>query len=239
MENTGVDKQALREQRLRARNVLERLGRAEFKPETSAKWVDITRSRDGSLRVQIEHDTIKGCTPAMIRWWFENLAATTMWNGDDFSGPQVSHYHLWHHRDHISVTPLADGQGPSPNRGFALGATSVIREQFNDVHDRISAQATVTCFDDSEFTFTVRQFGIPVARLTHRYHPIGDDLRFYTDTEIGLKTPVLGPLFNWLIRPWLYSKKTAEYWIKHNIEETGQTEAILPALYEARLKVAH
>ena len=101
-----IEKRKLRARRLLARNVLERIGHVNFKPETSAKWVAITCSWDGSIRVQIEHDNIKGVTPDMMRWWFENLDMTTKWNGVDFSGPEVSFYHLWHHRDHVAVTPL-------------------------------------------------------------------------------------------------------------------------------------
>jgi hypothetical protein len=227
-----MNKHALREQRLRAYTVLQRLGHTEFKPETSAKWVDISRSWDGCIRVQIEHEEIKGCTPAMMRWWFENLAATTSWNGVDFSGPEVSHYHLWHHRDHIAVVPLRDGPANGSN-GFAQGATTVIREQFNDYRDLINATVTTTRLDDTEFTFVIKRFGLTVGRIVHLYHETDTGLRFYAETEIGVKTPVLGLLFNWLVRPFVYSKATASHWIKHNIEETGQSEIVVPPLYAA------
>lgn len=231
-----MDKQLLRDQRLRARAVLERLGRAEFKPETSAKWVDVKRSLNGRIRVQIEHDTIKGCAPEMMRWWFENLAATTTWNGNDFSGPEVSHYHLWHHRDHVAVTPVTSGVDGAANHGFAAGATSVIREQFNDHHERIKARVITTRLDDTEFTFIIKKFDITVGKIVHLYHQTDAGLRFYAETQIGVRIPIIGPILNWLLIPWLYSKKTAEHWIKHNIEETGQTEAILPPLYSACLR---
>lgn len=25
----------------------------------------------------------------MMKWWFENLAGTTIWNGIDFKGPEI------------------------------------------------------------------------------------------------------------------------------------------------------
>ena len=98
----------LRRRRLDARAALQRAGVTAFKPESSAKWVDVSRDWRGRLTVRIEHDTIRGVTPAMLRWWFENLGRSTTWDGDGFTGPEVSFYHLWHHRDHIAVTPLAD-----------------------------------------------------------------------------------------------------------------------------------
>lgn len=53
----------LREQHLFARKALETVGNIAFKPESSAKWVDISRSWKGNVLVQIEHDNIKNVTP--------------------------------------------------------------------------------------------------------------------------------------------------------------------------------
>lgn len=222
----------LRAQRLRAYAVMKTVGRTQFKPETSAQWVDIARDWTGRTVVRIEHDTIKGCSGPMMRWWFENLAASTTWNGTDFSGPEVSHYHLWHHRDHISVTPI-NSSSSRQHRGFAVGAETIIREQFNDHHERIRARVITTRLDDHEFTFHIKRFGLTVGSIVHRYHDTNDGLRFYAETQIGSTLPILGPILNWLIAVHIYSKTTAEHWIKHNIEETGQTEAILPVLYRA------
>ncbi len=221
---------ALRKQRLLARKALERAGKLTFKPITSAKWTNIVREWDGSIRVQIEHDNIKGVTPAMLRWWFENLAGTTTWNGVDFSGPEVSHYHLWHHRDHISVMPLTHPPG-GINKGFALGAESRIDEQFNDYKDRVHVVVTTTTFDEREFTFTINRNGTKVGHLIHRFEPEGDGCTFYSESYFGMKVPVIGFLFNWLVLPFLYSRASGENWIRHNIEETGRTEDIAPVLY--------
>lgn len=59
--------------RLLARNALRCAGQLEFKPVPSAKWVDIERSWTGKLNVRIEHNTLRNCTPEMLRWWFQNL----------------------------------------------------------------------------------------------------------------------------------------------------------------------
>jgi len=217
----------LRARRLLARDALDRAGTLAFKPVTSAKWVNIDVRRDMSIRVQIEHDTLRGVTPEMMRWWFENLAGGTTWNGVDFSGPTVSHYHLWHHRDHIAVTPLT--YGPARNPGFAVGSRGVIDEQFNDYRDRIHAEVITTRLDEEEFTFEIRKWGQMVGSIVHKYEPERGGLRFYAETIIGAGSPVLKPAN--VIRPLLYSKRTAENWIRHNIEETGRSEDILPVLY--------
>lgn len=222
-----TDLAKLRSQRLLARAALERAGTLAFKPVSSAKWVNVDIARAGTIRVQIEHDTIRGVTPEMMRWWFENLAATTTWNGVDFTGPEVSHYHLWHHRDHIAVTPLRPSVGGA--RGFSVGATATIDEQFNDYRDRIHVPVTTTRLDDEEFTFDIHQWGRRVGRIVHQYGPTDGGLRFYAETTIGFDTGAakLGNLF----RPLVYSARTADHWIQHNIEETGRSEDVIPALY--------
>ena len=98
----------LRQNRLNARKALENFGDCTFKPESSAKWINIVRNWTGKLSVKIQHDSIKNVTPEMMKWWFENLAGTTNWNGIDFKGPEISFYHLWHHRDHIKISPLSN-----------------------------------------------------------------------------------------------------------------------------------
>jgi hypothetical protein len=149
---------------------------------------------------------------ARRRWWFENFAATTLWNGVDFSGPAVSHYHLWHHRHHIAVMPQRDGANSGGN-GFAVGDTTVIREQFNDFRDFINGTVTTARLDDTEFTFVIKRFGLTVGRIVHLYHQTDAGLRFYAETEIGVKAPLLGALLNWLVLPFNYSKATARHWL--------------------------
>lgn len=228
--------QELREARLAARGVLERAGNLHFKPVSSAKWVDVERKWSGKLHVRIEHDTVRHCTPTMIQWWFENLGRKTRWDGKDFEGHEISFYHLWHHRDHISIIPTK-GSG----NGFAKGASTKLTEQFNDFHEIIDFVVTTDRLDSEEFTFTVKKFGLSVCRVIHYYSRVPGGSRFYAETVLGSDIPILGVFLNWLVIPFVYSKATAENWIRHNIEETGRSEDVIPALFyydhpgEARL----
>ncbi|TGK02617.1 hypothetical protein EHQ53_13505 [Leptospira langatensis] len=208
--------------------MLESIGKTEFKAESSAKWVDIYKHWTGSLRIQIQHDTIKDVTPEMMKWWFENLGKTVTWNGEE-----VSLYHLWHHRDHIAITPLTNPKNKT-NKGFAVGAFSLIEEQFNDFHERISARVYTTKLDETEFTFLIKKWGLTVGDIKHYYSPSKDGIDFYAETLIGINIPLLGWVINWLVLPFIYSKQTAENWIRHNIEETGQSEKVIPYLYSSR-----
>ncbi len=223
-------KMGLRDNRLIARKVHQNLGDSLFKTQTSAKWTDITKHLNGALRVQIQHEDSKGVTPKMIKWWFENLAQKTTWNGKNFSGPEVSFYHLWHHRDHIAVQPLSNPK-EGKNNGFAVGAYSKIQEQFNDFNEIINNKMLTITLDETEFTFLIKFGFLTVGRINHYYEPSENGSTFYAETYIGVDIPVLGWIINWCFLPFVFSKKTAEHWIKHNIEETGQTEKIVPFLY--------
>lgn len=60
--------------------------------------------------------------------------------------------------------------------------------------------------------------------MIHRLEPEGDGCTFYSESYFGMKVPVIGFLFYWLILPFLYSRTSGENWIGDKIEETGRTE---------------
>ena len=223
---SATELERLRARRGAAREALARAGLLGFKPESSAKWVDIQRRWTGQMSVQIEHDTIRGCTPAMVRWWFENLGRTTTWDGEGFAGPEISFYHLWHLRDHMAVVPLTGSR-----TGFAVGGRTRIEEQFNDHHERICVEVVTERLDDEEFTFRVSFLGLTICRIIHLYSPEEGGCRFYAETRVGSDVPVLGWALNWTLLPLFYSRATGEHWIRHNIEETGRSEGVVATLY--------
>lgn len=89
-----------------------------------------------------------------------------------------------------------------------------------------------TVLNENEITFNIKKFGLTFGKIKHLYSSSEGNLEFYTETIIANDIPILGFLLNWLVVPFFYSKRTAKHWIKHNIEETGQTEKILPILYK-------
>ncbi|SNU01051.1 hypothetical protein SAMN06298212_10653 [Ruaniaceae bacterium KH17] len=72
-----------------------------------------------------------------------------------------------------------------------------------------------------------------VRSMGFRRQDDADGVSFYAETAIDIQIPVLGALLNWLARPFLFSRATADHWIRHHIEETGRTSDILPAIYNA------
>lgn len=223
-----------------ARDALRAAGCLDFKPQTSAKWTNVTVNARGAISVQIEHDDLQGVTPQMLKWWFENLAGTTTWNGVDFSGPEILNYHLWHHRDHIRITPMTNAPDGTKNNGFRVGALTRIDEQFNDYRDRIHQVMRTTRLDESEFSFDmIGPGGMVAGAIHHRYAPVPGGVSFFAETIFDFRAPVIGPLLNMIIRPFAFSRATADHWIKHNIEETGRTQDILPVLFNQAVGSHH
>lgn len=149
-----------------------------------------------------------------------------------FQRPETLYYHLWHHRDHIRITPISDAPDGSKNNGFRVGALSRIDEQFNDYRERIHQVMHTTVLNEQEFTFNIMGHR-PAGRITHRYAPVPGGVSFYAETAVDFEVPLIGSLMNRTIGPKVFSRDTADHWIKHNIEETGRTQDILPVLYAA------
>lgn len=230
MKHTHVkDWPRLRAKRLLAREALFRAGTPDFKSRSSAKWADYGKTVHNCLLAQVQHDDVKGCTPEMIQWFFEHLGCCTTWNGVDFSGPTVSIYHLWHHRDHVAVTPLTHSADGKQNTGFLQGANSRIHELTNEVNDVIYFEMNTVRLDTHEFTFTVLMNGKPTGHVKHLYEPTAEGCSFYAETMVGIEHG--GTLFNSLVVPKLYTQKAGMEWIDHNIQETGRMQDILPVLY--------
>lgn len=224
----------LRTKRLIAREALYAAGKPDFKNQGSAKWTDFEILPNGQMLASVQHDDIENCTPEMIQWFFEHLGCCTTWNGIDFSGPEVSIYHLWHHRDHVAVTPLTDAGGKK-NLGFLEGADSRIHELTNESNDVIYYEMSTVKLDTHEFTFNVMKGGKATGHVKHVYGPNGKGGSvFYAETLVGVEE---GGFINKFIVPKLYSKQAGQEWIHHNIQETGRMQDILPVLYENQDKV--
>lgn len=121
------------------------------------KGLDSVRHRvehlsGGRLRASIEHDTMKGVSPEMLRWWFENIDTWTRYNGSDFTGPLVPVYRYWHPFDHITVrwrrrVYVRGRLGP--------GSVIEIHEDLGGKHP-VRARAKVSKFDDGAFNTEAR-----------------------------------------------------------------------------------
>ena len=188
----------------------------------------------GRVRAWIEHDTIKGVTPEILRWWFENIDTWTRYNGNDFTGPSVPVYRYWHPFDHIAVrwrrrVYVRGRLGP--------GSVIEIHEDIGGKH-AVRAKARVSRFDDEAFNFDLLLGGlIRVGSLDHLYAEVEGGSSFFTEARIGVEVPIIGRILNWVIRR-QFTEELLRDWIVHNIEESGETEKFVPALFEEARRVS-
>src|SRR5689334_21344236 len=57
------------------------------------------RLSDGRLSYWIEHEVLRGVTPAMLVWWFSHLEGDIV-----IAGQRVNRYRAWHPYDHVHAS---------------------------------------------------------------------------------------------------------------------------------------
>jgi hypothetical protein len=196
-----------------------------MKPVASARATQAILA-NGQLELTIEHDTVRGVTPAMLRWWFENL-------GQDmsFGGQTYPRYLLWHPRDHIRwelAQRSADG-------GSGQGACFRIVEAFaaNPAY-YVDSTEFVEKLDEEGISLVKRIAGAEIFRLEHRFAEVPQGASYRSRMIVGIASAVSRWPFNYLIRPRVFSDAMGTAWLTHNVEEVSMLEHILPALHAAR-----
>jgi hypothetical protein len=174
--------------------------------ETGVKTLD-----DGRLELSIRHDILKGVHPAMLDWWFRNIEGTM-----EHMGQTYPRYLVWHPIDHIhyEVARRAPDGTAGPGAQFhiveALGA---------NLDYLVDSVADVLKADDTGHTLSVRKFGMEVIRIEHTFTPVLEGTLFQSRTRVVTKA---------------VPEAMGRAWLKHNVEEVGNLEYFLPALYASQ-----
>ena len=113
----------------------------------------------------------------------------------------------------------------------APGSVIRIEENLGAQHP-VRAKAKVTRFDDQAFNFDIVLRGlVRVGSVLHLYAEAEGGASFRTEALMGVRVPVVGRLLNALIRRLAFSEEMMVGWITHNVEESGETEKFVPALF--------
>lgn len=180
----------------------------------------------GQLLLTIEHDTIRGVSPPMLRWWFETLGQTMAYEGVTYP-----RYLMWHPRDHIHWE-LASR---SPGGGTGQGARFRIVEAFAANPDYyVDSTEYVEKLDDEGISLVRRVLGTEVFRLEHRFGSVRDGASYRSRMVVGAASGVFGSFFNTVLRRRIFSDEMGTAWLTHNVEEVGMLEHLLPPLYACR-----
>ena len=196
-----------------------------MKPLSSAKATQ-SRLSSGQSLLTIEHDVIRGVTPPMLRWWFENLGKTMSYQKKTYP-----RYLLWHPRDHIHWG--LDAQ--SPTGGAGQGAKWRIVEAFGASPDfYVDSIVLIERLDEEGLSLVRWEFGRELLRLEHRFASVPGGASYRSRMVAGSSSGRLASLINSVVLPRVFPDAMGAAWLEHNVQEVSMLEHILPSLYAAR-----
>jgi tellurite resistance protein len=193
-----------------------------LRPLESAK-TKIQELVDGRIEVTIDHALLRGITRDMLVWWFQNMDGECTWDGETHPN-----YHLWHPRDHISLS----FSNRHPNGRVVAGSKIHIQEVFNrNLNYHVDNTVTIDRLDETGLRFHAERAGKTALELEHRYLPSADGVIYRSRLLLGVGQGWLKSLINDVILPQQFSDDKAVAWLTHTVEEVGCFEKFLPELY--------
>ena len=172
-------------------------------------------------RVTIDHEPLRGVTPAMLLWWFENIGGSM-----EHDGSQVDRYLMWHPVDHIRWE-LAR---PAPSGGAGEGARFRIVEAFAARPEYyVDTVERVEKLDETGIRLVRRFAGVKVFELSHTWSSCEGHTHYVSVMEIGAVARAYALVNRFLTRRH-FPAAMAEAWVRHNVEEVGLLEHLLPAV---------
>jgi hypothetical protein len=122
--------------------------------------------------------------------------------------------------------PLGDATG-----GAGQGARFRIVEAFGGNPDfYVDSTELVEKLDLEGISLVRRELGHEIFRLEHRWAAVPGGASYRSRMVVGATGAVAGRLFNALVRHRLFPEEMGREWLRHNVEEVGLPEELLPAL---------
>ena len=193
-----------------------------LKPLASAD-TGIETLADGRTKYWIRHDIIRGVTPRMLQWWFQNLEGTVRFGGRDYN-----RYRFWHPRDHVHASyhrRCADGTiGP----GSAIRLIEVLGRNPKYLVDTITH---IERLDEGGYIHNPEVHGRQgLARMEYTFERVSGGTLYENCLIVGAKARWY-PLIRPLVQRFVFTPEQGKAWLLHNIEEVGMFENFLPELY--------
>lgn len=198
-----------------------------LRPQSSA-IVRFTAAPRHRRRITIDHQPLAGVNPEMLLDWFTHLGETM-----PYGGQIVPRYLAWHPLDHIRWE-LAK---PDANGGAGEGAQFRIVEAFGAQPEfGIDVVNDVEKLDETGLRMVKRVAGIEILRLEHTWSAGSDGAHYVTVMDLGTRSAWLGAANRIVMQK--FPERKVHAWVKHNIEEVGQLEYLLPALRSGKAEPA-
>lgn len=176
----------------------------------------------GRLVMRIRHQILRDVTPRQLEWWFHNIDGEVT-----IEGVTLSRYLAWHPRDHIHWA-LAR---PAPGGGVGVGARFRIVEAFGaDPAMLIDVTEEVLRLDQTGISLVNSAAGIELSRLSHDFIAVAGGTNYVSCLTVGVRPRPLGRVINPLVRRFVFTEAMGRAWLRHNVEEVGLLEHLLPLL---------
>ena len=180
-------------------------------------------------RVTIDHQPLAGITPAMLLWWFSHIGDAVTYAGQEMSG-----YLAWHPLDHI-CWELAR---PAPGGGAGEGARYRIVEAFGRDEDfGVDSVERVEKLDETGIRLVRRVLGVQVFQLEHTWSVGTEGTHYVSVMDLGARGAAAAPVNRYLTTR-VFPHAMAVAWVRHNVEEVGVLEHLLPEVLRQRPDVA-
>ncbi|CAN7305092.1 hypothetical protein [Knoellia sp. LjRoot47] len=174
-------------------------------------------------RLTIDHQPLVRVTPAMLLWWFRHLGGEM-----DYGGRRVSNYLVWHPEDHIRW----ELSRPAPGGGAGEGARFRIVEAFQRRPEfYVDSTETVEKLDETGIRLVRRLAGVPVFQLEHTWSQGAGGTHYVSVMDLGARSRAFTPVNRVLTRR-TFPDAMARAWLRHNVEEVGLLEHLLPTLLD-------
>ena len=171
-------------------------------------------------RVTIDHRPLSGITPAMLLDRFTHIGDTMAYGGEI-----VDRYLAWHPIDHIywGLPRPAPGGGAGEGARFRIVEAFGGRPEFGvDVVDRVEK------LDETGIPLVQRVAGAVIFQLEHTWSAGEDGAHYVSVMDTGARSALMSPINRIVCRR--FPDEMVRAWVRHNIEEVGQLEYLLPQL---------
>ncbi len=192
--------------------------------ELDESRVSMTELPNRRLRLTIDHEPLKGVTPQMLLWWFQNIGGSMTYLGETHS-----RYRVWHPLDHIHW----ELKRTAPDGTVGEGARFRIVEMMGrDDRFYIDTIDRVEKLDLTGIRLVLRIAGAQFFQLEHTWSRADGATHYTSVMDIGGRS-ALGRPINAYLRNNVFGPGMGRAWLRHNVEEVGYLEQFLPDLYRA------
>jgi hypothetical protein len=196
-----------------------------LRPVSSAEIED-RRLDDGRRQIVIRHQELSGVTPRMLDWWYGHVDGPM-----EYAGKNYPRYLVWHPLDHISYRV----KRPQPDGSVGPGSRLRITEAFQRRSDRLlRINVEVRRRDMGAAVIGKSVFGFSILELVNSFTPTNAGTAYATMMTIGTSGWPGRLGLNALLTARILPGEMAMHWARHHVEEIGNLENFLPALFGAQ-----